>query len=101
MSKPISKLKLFMCLIKYHLTEMCDEWRFSSLYSHPQHYMEVSGQHHTLATLLLGGKAHSIHCIGIWVGPIAGLDVVVKRKIPAPIRNQSPVIQPIAHHFTD
>jgi len=31
-----------------------------------------------------GETASGTHWIGVWVGPRAGLDVVVKRKIPIP-----------------
>jgi hypothetical protein len=40
------------------------------------------------------------HCIGGWVGTRAGLDAVVKRKIPSPRREwnpKTPIVQPIAH----
>jgi hypothetical protein len=39
------------------------------------------------------------HLIGNWVGLIAVLDVVVKRKIPSPRREsnpRTPIIQPVA-----
>jgi hypothetical protein len=38
------------------------------------------------------------------VGPIAVLDVVVKRKIPSFRREsnlRTPIVQPIAQHYTD
>jgi len=41
--------------------------------------MEVRNHLHTPATLPPG-----THWIGGWVGSRAGLDVVVKRKIPSP-----------------
>jgi hypothetical protein len=31
-----------------------------------------------------------IHCIGCWVGPRAGVDQVVKRKVPGPAEIRSP-----------
>jgi len=46
--------------------------------------MEVSGQLHTLADLPLGKEPPDTHWIGGWVGPRAGLDVMVKRKISNP-----------------
>jgi len=41
----------------------------------------------------------SIHLIGGWVGPRAGLDAVVRREYPiiAPTENQTPVIQPVSY----
>jgi hypothetical protein len=41
-------------------------------------------------------KSPGIHWIGGWVGSRAGLDAVVKRKIPIP----SPIIQPVAQLYT-
>jgi hypothetical protein len=43
--------------------------------------------------------AAGTHCIGGWVGPRAGLDVMEKRKIPCPCLELNPdssVIQPVA-----
>jgi hypothetical protein len=41
------------------------------------------------------------HWIGGWVGPRAGLDAVVKRKIPSPCRDSNPpIIQPVAKRYT-
>jgi hypothetical protein len=46
-------------------------------------------------------KAPSTHQIGSCVDPSAFLDRMVKRKILAPAKNQTPIIQTIANHFTD
>jgi hypothetical protein len=35
------------------------------------------------------------------MGPIVGLGTVVKRKISAPAGNRTPLIQPLASHYTD
>jgi hypothetical protein len=45
-----------------------------------------------------GERANGTHWIGGWVGPRAGLDAVLKEKIPflAPTGNQIPIIQPVA-----
>jgi hypothetical protein len=51
--------------------------------------MEVSGQLHASATLP-PEKAPGIHWIGRWLGLSAGLDAVVKRKIPSPYRISNP-----------
>jgi hypothetical protein len=42
--------------------------------------------------------------MGGWVGPIAVLDAVVKRKIPSPRRESKPrtqIVEPVAQHYTD
>lgn len=53
-------------------------------------------------TLSSRGKYSRIYCIGGWVSPIAGLDVVMaKRKILVPATNLTPVLQPVAKHFTN
>jgi hypothetical protein len=44
----------------------------------PQHYIYVSGQLHAQ------GRDPGIHWTGGWVGPRAGVDMVVKIKIPSP-----------------
>jgi hypothetical protein len=69
---------------------------------------------HTLFTSVLCGDEWSAlsprvrvpgtHCIGGWVGPRAGLDAVVKRKIPSSHRKsnpRTPIVQPIAQRYTD
>jgi hypothetical protein len=56
--------------------------------------MEMSGQLHASAAL-----PPEKHCIGGWVGPRAGLDVMGKIKISCPYRESklnSSVIQPIS-----
>jgi hypothetical protein len=43
------------------------------------------------------------HWVGGWVGPIAVLDAVVKRKIPSPRRESNPrttIVQPVAQRYT-
>jgi hypothetical protein len=40
------------------------------------------------------------HWRGAWVGPIAGLDALEKRKIFSPARNRTPDVQPVARHYT-
>jgi hypothetical protein len=49
-------------------------------------------------------RAPGTHCIGGWVGPIAVLDAVVKRKILSPRREsnpKTPIVQPVAQRYTD
>jgi hypothetical protein len=49
-------------------------------------------------------RAPDTHCIGGWVGPRAGLDAVVKGRIPSPRRESNPdeqVVQPVVSRYTD
>jgi hypothetical protein len=49
-------------------------------------------------------SAPGTHWIGVWVGPRAVLDAVVKRNIPSPRREsnaRTPIIQPVAQRYTD
>jgi hypothetical protein len=46
-------------------------------------------------------RAPRTHWIGGWVGPRAGLDVVVKRKTPSTCWDSNPpIIQPVAQRYT-
>jgi hypothetical protein len=66
--------------------------------------MEVSGQLHTLAALPTRERSPGTQWIGGWVDLRAVLDAVVKRKIPSPhweLDPRTPIIQPIAQHYTD
>jgi hypothetical protein len=58
--------------------------------------MEVSGQLHAPAALLLR-KAHGTQWIGGWVGLRAGLETVVKRKIPIPSSSPEPSAIPLTY----
>jgi hypothetical protein len=55
------------------------EWMYSSTFSWPRHWLEVSGQLHALAALPRG-KNSGTHLTGGRVDPWAGLDDVQKRK---------------------
>jgi hypothetical protein len=49
-------------------------------------------------------RAPGTRLIGGSVGPSAGLDAVVKRKIPSPRREsnpRTPIVQPVAQCYTD
>jgi hypothetical protein len=62
--------------------------------------MEVSGQLHCLATLLLGERAPVIHLVGGWVGPRTNLDILEEREkslAPAGIPNE-PVAQKLCRN---
>jgi hypothetical protein len=80
------------------------KWRYSSTYS--------------LTSALDGGersasrpgrftpreRAPETHLIGVWVGPRAVLDAVVKTKIPSPYwksKRITPIVQPVAQRYTD
>jgi hypothetical protein len=52
--------------------------------------MEVNEQLHAPAALLSGERSLGTHWIGGWVGPRAGLDTVVKRKILSPCQESNP-----------
>jgi hypothetical protein len=57
--------------------------------------VEVSGDLHSLATLPLGEELAVLICLRGWLGLIAGLAAVIKRKISFPAGNQMLLIQPI------
>jgi len=42
-------------------------------------------------------KSPRTHLIGGWVGPRAGLDAVVKRKLPVSAGNQIPLVHPVGY----
>jgi hypothetical protein len=60
--------------------------------------MEVSGQVYN-ALLYNGGMDINSQCAGVWVHPMAGLDVTDKRKYPSSARNRTPVVQPVAMYL--
>jgi hypothetical protein len=64
--------------------------------------MEVSGQLPSAPDCFIPRKRPpGTHWIGGWVGSTAGLDAVVKRKIPSPFLGfEPPIIQPVAHRYT-
>jgi hypothetical protein len=84
------KVKLSLCLTKHYAMKTYWEWRYSST--------------HSLTSTLDGGewsasrpgrftpkeRAPGTHWIGGWVGLRAGLDAVVKGKIPSPSRESNP-----------
>jgi hypothetical protein len=83
------------------LEGVLEEWWYSSTPSWTQHWMEVSGQFHAPAALNPKKKAPCTHWTGGLVGSRAGLDTVVKRKIPTPCRySNPPIIQPVAQRYT-
>lgn len=51
--------------------------------------------------LTLGGKIHLIHWIYSCVSPRAGMDMMIKKRIPVLARNWTLVIQLTASHFTE
>jgi hypothetical protein len=71
-------------LITHNAVKTYEEWRYSSTYSYPRHWMEVKGQFQDQATLQFtrGEGAPGTKWIGSWVDLGAGLDPVVKKKSP-------------------
>jgi hypothetical protein len=66
--------------------------------------MKVNGQLHAPAALPPRETAPGTRWIGGLVGPRAGLDVVMERKIPSPRRESNPrtlIVQPVAQRYTD
>jgi hypothetical protein len=62
--------------------------------------MEVSGHPHDPAALP-AGRVLGTHWIGGWVGLRAGLDKMVKRKIPSPCRDSNPpIMQTVIKRYT-
>jgi hypothetical protein len=48
-----------------------------------------------------GGRASGTHWVGGWVGPRAGLDAADRKTMNTPVENRTPVVQPVAHRYTD
>jgi hypothetical protein len=66
--------------------------------------MEVSGQLHAPAALPPRERTPGTHSIGGWMGLRAGLDTVVKRKIPSPRQEsnpRTPIVRPVAQRYTN
>jgi hypothetical protein len=100
-----AKVKLSLCFNRAPRQEgVLAEWRYNST--------------HSLTSALDGGewsasrpfpftpreRAPGTHWIGGWVGPRAGLDAVMKGKIPSPRREsnpRTPIVQPAAQRYTD
>jgi hypothetical protein len=62
--------------------------------------MEVSGQLHATVALPPGKRVPDTHWIGGLVDPRAGLDAVLKRKIPSPCWDSNPpIIQPVVQRY--
>jgi hypothetical protein len=73
-------------------------------HSWPRHQMGVSGQCHAPVALCPGGKTPGAHCTGGWVGPRAGLDTEVRRKILFLCRGSNHdrrLVQSVVRHYTD
>jgi hypothetical protein len=65
--------------------------------------MEASGQLHAPAALPPRKELLATYWTGGWVGPRAGLNAVVKRKIPSPCREsnpRTPIVNPTAQSYT-
>ena len=62
--------------------------------------MELGGQRHAPASLPPGKKTGN-HCIGGWVGPMAGLDGCEKSRPPPPPGFDPRSVQPLTSRYTD
>jgi hypothetical protein len=63
--------------------------------------MDVSRQLHAAGRFTPRERAPGTHWIAGRVGPRAGLDVVLKRKIPQSLPGPNlPIIQPVAERYT-
>jgi hypothetical protein len=111
----VTRLRLFRCFPQVSKLSLCFNWA-------PRHE-GVLGEWryistHSLTSAPDGGewsasrpgrftpreRVPSTHWIAGWEGPRAGLDTVVKRKIPSPRREsnpRTPIVQPIAQRYTD
>jgi hypothetical protein len=47
------------------------------------------------------GETHGIKRIASWIGSIAALDMIAKRKIPIPARNRSLAVKTLTSRITD
>jgi hypothetical protein len=62
------------------------------------------GQRHAPAALCPGERTPGTNCTGGWVGPRAGLNTEVRRKILCPCRGSNPdrpVVLSVVRHYTD
>jgi hypothetical protein len=87
----IKKVKLSLCFNCAPCHEsVLDEWRYSS--THSLTSALDGGEWPALrpGRFTTTGRANVILWIGSWVGPRAGLNAVVKRKIPSPCRDSNP-----------
>jgi hypothetical protein len=75
------------------------EWRYSSTHSLTSALYEGEWSASRRGRFTPRERAPVTHWIGGWVGPRAGLNAVVKRKIPAPRQEsnpKTPIFQPAA-----
>jgi hypothetical protein len=80
------------------------EWRYSSTHSLTSALDGVEWSTSRPGRFTPRERAPGTHWIGGWVGPRAGLDAVVKRKIPSPRRESNPttpIVQSVAQCYTD
>jgi hypothetical protein len=100
----VIKVKLSLCLTKYHAMKTYWEWRYSSTHSLTSALDGGEWSASRPGRFTLMERAPITHWIGGWVGSRAILDAVVKRKIPSPRRESNPrtrIIQPVAQRYTD
>jgi hypothetical protein len=71
-------------------------------HSQPQHYMEVSGQHHAVATLYPRGKDPPIPTgqEAGWASELVWTQRL-EEKSSVSVRDRTPVVQSVVQHYTD
>jgi hypothetical protein len=83
---------------KHHAMKTYGGVEYSSKHLEPRYYMEMWSVSSS-GCFTPGARAPSTERIGGWVDTRAGLDMVAKRKIPASIRNQTPLVQSVTSYF--
>jgi hypothetical protein len=81
-----------------------EEWRYSSTHSSISALDGGEWSASPPGRITPKERAPGTHWIGGWVGPIAVLVAVVKRKIPSSRREsnpRTPIVQPVTQRYTD
>jgi hypothetical protein len=91
------KGKLCLCFNwASHHEVVLGEWRYSSTHSLTPALDGGKWSDSRSGRFIPREKVPGTHWTGVWVGPRAGLDAVVKRRIPIPRRDSPPIIQPVS-----
>jgi hypothetical protein len=90
---PLKLMNPYSCscnlLTEHHATKAYLGWRHSSTHSSTSALDGGKWSASRPSCFALREKAPVIHWIGRWVGSRAGLDAVVRRKIPSPYRDSN------------
>jgi hypothetical protein len=86
--------------MKHYAMKPFGEWRCSST------ILDLSTRWRsvvsfTLWTLYLEKEVPGTHWIGGWVGPIAGLDAMRREESVAPSGDQTLMVQPVTHCYSN